>query len=133
MHEPTVFQINLLRALYLLVAVGLGWVVMPGFFQSERIWGLHEGVVQCMLAAFWACSVLGVRYPLQMLPVLIWEIIWKGAWLIWVAVPLWMQGKMDEPTWAVATAVLGVLIMPIFIPWKYLYQNYLQKSGDAWR
>lgn len=133
MNEVSLTRIYLLRALYLLVVVGLGLVVMPGFIQQEKNWELNEGIVKCMLAAFWASSILGLRYPLQMLPVLIWELFWKCAWLITIAVPLWVYGHMDEPTWAVAYATLWVVIVPFCIPWKFVYTHYLQKSGDAWR
>jgi len=34
-----------------------------------------EAAVACMLAAFLALSVLGSRYPLQMLPLLMWELL----------------------------------------------------------
>jgi hypothetical protein len=36
-----------------------------------------EDVVQGMLAAFSALSLLGLRYPLQMLPLLLWEMLWR--------------------------------------------------------
>lgn len=133
MHEVSQFQLYLLRALYLLIVIGLGWVVIPGIIQQDKTWELNQGVVQCMLAAFWAASVLGLRYPLQMLPVLLWELIWKCTWLITVAAPLWIHGHMDEPTWGVASAVLGVVIIPFAIPWPYVYKHYLHKSGDPWR
>lgn len=133
MHDISLLRLYLLRALYLLVVVGLGVVVMPGVVHHENSWELNQGVVQCMLAAFWATSILGLRYPLQMLPVLIWELAWKCTWLIVVAIPLWMRGQMDEPTWAVASAVLWVVIIPFVIPWRYVFKNYLQKSGDNWR
>jgi hypothetical protein len=133
MNEVSLVRLYLLRALYLLVVVGLGVVVMPGIIHHDKPWELNEGVVQCMLAAFWASSVLGLRYPLQMLPVLIWELLWKCAWLIVVAAPLWTHGYMDESTWSVASAVLWVVIIPFVIPWQFVYRNYLQKNGDAWR
>ena len=58
-----------------------------------------------MLAAFGALSALGLRCPLQMLPVLLWELLWKSIWLIVVAVPLWSAGRMDQTTWTMASAI----------------------------
>lgn len=133
MNDVSLFRLYLLRALYLLVAVGLGVVVMPSVIHHKEPWELQQGVVQCMLAAFWASAILGLRYPLQMLPVLIWELLWKCTWLGVVAAPLWIRGQMDEPTWGVASAVLGVVIIPFVIPWKFVLKNYLRKSGDRWR
>ena len=55
-------------------------------------------------------SVLGLRYPLQMLPLLLWELVWKTIWLIVVAAPLWSAGSMDEATRSTAFAVLWVVV-----------------------
>jgi hypothetical protein len=92
-----------------------------------------EGVVQFMLAAFSALCILGLRYPLQMLPVLLWEILWKSMWLILVALPLWYSGTMDESTWGTASACLLVVIFPFGIPWRYVFAHYLKRRSDRWR
>ncbi|RCW48382.1 hypothetical protein [Paenibacillus prosopidis] len=133
MNEVSLFRLYFLRAFYLLVVVGLGIVVWPGVIHHEKPWELMEGVVQCMLVAFWALSVLGLRYPLQMLPVLLWELVWKSIWLIVVALPLWSAGQMDESTWAVASSCLLVVILPFVIPWRFVFANYVKKRGDRWR
>lgn len=133
MNDVSLFRLYLLRALYLLVAVGLALVVWPGIIHHNRPWELMEGVVQCMLASFALMSALGVRYPLQMLPVLLWELVWKTIWLVIVAMPLWMAGQMDQPTWEIASAVLLVVAFPFVIPWSYVFANYVRKSGDRWQ
>jgi hypothetical protein len=133
MNEVSLFRLYLLRALYLLIVVGLGVVIWPGVIHHEKPWQLMEGVVVCMLAAFSALSVLGLRYPLQMLPILLWEFVWKIMWLILVATPLWIAGTMDEATWGVATSVLWVVIIPFVIPWRYVFAHYVKKPADRWR
>jgi hypothetical protein len=133
MTEISLFRLYLLRALYLLIVVGLGLVVWPGVIHHEKPWELMEGVVACMLAAFSALSLLGLRYPLQMLPLLLWELVWKSIWLIVVALPLWSAGQMDEATWATASACLLVVIIPFVIPWRYVFAHYAKKRGDRWR
>ncbi|WP_296001300.1 hypothetical protein [Rugamonas sp.] len=132
MNDVTLFRLYLLKALYLMVAVGLGLVVWPGVIHHTRPWELMEGVVQCMLASFGLLSALGLRYPLQMLPVLLWEMAWKTIWLLVVAMPLWLSGRMDQATWAMASDVLVVVIFPFVVPWSYLFKNYVSKSGDRW-
>ncbi|MEO6920767.1 MAG: hypothetical protein ABI171_17430 [Collimonas sp.] len=134
MNDVSLFRLYLLRALYLLIVVGLGTVVIwPGFIRHHKPWELMEGVVQCMLAAFWTLSILGLRYPLQMLPVLLWELAWKSIWLVVVAAPLWSAGKMDDATLAMAITILWVVIVPFVIPWRYVFAYYVQKRGDRWR
>lgn len=133
MHEVSLFRLYLLRAVYLIIAVGLGLVIWPTIIHHSKPWELMGGVVNCTLGAFGLLCALGVRYPLQMLPILFWEMIWKFMWLFLVARPLWLTGQMDEETWGVATACLVVLIIPPAIPWRYVYHHYIAKSADRWR
>ncbi|HTD28749.1 MAG TPA: hypothetical protein VK660_05120 [Xanthomonadaceae bacterium] len=132
MNEVSTFRLYLLRAMYLLIVVGLGIVVWPGVVHHDKPWELMQGVVACMLAAFSALSVLGLRYPLQMLPLLLWELVWKTIWLIVVALPLWSAGTMDEGTRSIAVTVLWVVIIPFVIPWRHVYAHYMKKPGDRW-
>ncbi|MCC4587992.1 hypothetical protein LL962_12910 [Xanthomonas sp. NCPPB 1067] len=63
-----------LRAGYLLLVVGLGVQVWPGIVLRHDAWELMEGVVQCMLGAIGLLALLGLRSPLKMLPLLLFEI-----------------------------------------------------------
>ena len=55
-NEVSLFRLYLLRALYLLIVVGLGIVRWPEVIQQviyqEKDWERMEGVVACMLTAF---------------------------------------------------------------------------------
>jgi hypothetical protein len=137
MNEVSLLRLYLLRALYLLIVMGLAIVQWPEvlhqFINQEKSWELMEGVVACMLTAFSALSILGLRYPLQMLPLLLWELVWKSIWLIVVALPLWSAGQMDESTWATVSACLIVVIFPFVIPWRFVFAHYVKKRGDRWR
>ncbi|HOY22508.1 MAG TPA: hypothetical protein PK002_05105 [Cellvibrio sp.] len=133
MSEISLSRLYLLRALYLFIVVGLGLAVMPGIISHAHQWGLMEGVVNAMLAAFWVLSMVGLRYPLQMPPILFWELLWKLVWLISVAMPLWLSGQMDEATWQMAIGILMVVIIPFAIPWSYVWANYVRKPSDRWR
>jgi hypothetical protein len=132
-NTVSLFRLYVLRAMYLLIVVGLGVVVWPGVIHRARPWELMEGVVACMLAAFSALCVLGLRYPLRMLPLLMWEMLWKAIWLIDVALPAWRAGAMDAATGRVASDCLLVVIIPLVIPWRYMFDHYLKKAGDRWR
>ncbi|MBB3110061.1 CHASE2 domain-containing sensor protein [Paenibacillus phyllosphaerae] len=137
MNEVSLFRLYVLRAAYLLIAVGLCVQVWPGVISTaihpDQGWELMEGVVQCMLAAFAVLCLLGVRYPLQMLPILLWELLWKSLWLLIVALPAWANGQMDESVWATTFACLLVVIVPIAMPWRYFVDKYMLRSGDRWR
>ena len=132
MHQVSLFRLYLLRALYLLIVVGLGIYVWPSIFQHEKPWNLMEGVETCMLLAFSALSIFGLRYPLQMIPLLLWELIWKIIWLGAIAMPLWLSGQMDASTRACVSEIMFVVIIPFVIPWRYVFLHYVQKQGDRW-
>jgi hypothetical protein len=130
--EVSLLRLYLLRGGYLLIVVGLGITKWPEFINRSGSWELMEGIVQCMLLAFWALCVLGLRYPLQMLPVLLWELAWKTVWLIIVALPIWTSGRMDDATMDMVTANLWVVVFPFVIPWRFVFANYAKKHGDRW-
>ncbi len=136
MTEISVFRLNLLRAGYLLLVVGLGITLWPSILDLSRTWGLTHGVVVSMLgamSALAALAALGLKYPLQMLPLLFFEMGWKTLWLLRVALPLWSADKLDAATLQTVYECLGVVIFPIIIPWPYVFRTYFKKAGDPWR
>jgi uncharacterized membrane protein len=132
MTQVSLWRLYALRATYLFVAVGLGVEIWPGIIYHYRPWELMQGVVCCVLAAVSVLAVMGLRYPLQMLPLLLFELIWKSIWLAVVAVPLWLTHQMDAQTWSTAAACLLGVIFPFVIPWRHVFENYLMKRGDRW-
>lgn len=133
MPHVSLFRLYSLRAVYLLIALGLALVVWPGVIEHAQPWGLSQGVVKCMLAAFSLMCVIGIRYPLQMLPVLFWEMTWKSIWLLIVALPAWQGGTMDDTTMGTAIECSVAIIIPLAMPWRYVYARYIRQSGDRWR
>ena len=92
-----------------------------------------NSVVCSLLAAVSVLAAVGIRYPLQMLPVLLFEILWKSIWLIVVALPLWSANQIDARTWqTVRDCLYGAILIPL-IPWRYVVSEYVAKSGDRWR
>ena len=132
MNEVSLVRLYMLRAVYLIIAVGLGMLVWPGVLHHDKPWGLWPGVVNCMLAAFGALCALGVRYPLQMLPVLLWELTWKIIWILVVALPQYRAGQMDDGTLAILSQCVVVVIIPLALPWRYVFHKYLRQTGDRW-
>ncbi|WP_172455411.1 hypothetical protein [Paenibacillus sp. BIHB 4019] len=48
-------------------------VAIEQIIQQEKSWELMDGAVACMLTCFSVLSILGLRYPLLMLPLLLIE------------------------------------------------------------
>jgi len=133
MTDVSTFRLYLMRALYLLIFVGLGSEIWPVMIH-HRPWDLMHGVACSLLAALSALMALGIRYPLQMLPLLLYELLWKAIWLAAVALPLWSAHQLDPNTMeTVKACLMGIVLCPIVIPWPYVLANYVKKPGDRWR
>jgi len=133
LKEVSLFRLYVLRAMYLFIVVGLGAYLWPGVLDPGKRWELMEGQASCMLAAFSLLCVFGLRYPLQMLPVLLWEVSWKTLWLILVPLPQWLAGHVDESIKPSIFACSMVVLVYVAIPWPYVFAHYVQARGDRWR
>jgi hypothetical protein len=129
----SLLRLYALRIVYLMIAVLMGAQIWPVIFHHRLTWDIMHGVGVAMLGAMTALSVLGLRYPLQMLPLLFVEFAWKTIWLISVALPLWQAGLIDADTAETVKACAMGIIFPIVIPWGYVWRNYVTKPGDRWR
>lgn len=135
MNEVSQFRLNMLRALYLLIVVGLALTVWPQVFASKKpfaLWEFFRGVETCMLAAFWLLCALGIRYPLQLLPILLWELIWKTIWLLTVPLPLWLNGTFNDKLLPDVFAIGMVVLVYLALPWSYVVRHYVKKQGEPW-
>ena len=127
----SLLRLYVLRATYLLLVVGVGAMVVPPILSHEPT---ARGVIPSLLAGMWLLSFLGLRYPLQMLPVLLFEFAWKTVWFLVFGLPQWLSGARP-PTFAddFFAIALGVVLMPIVIPWPYVWRRYVVAPGERWR
>lgn len=132
-QEPSLFRLTLLRAGYLLLVVGLGLTVWPSLVNLSKPFELMHGVVAAMLGAMALLAVLGLRYPLQMLPLLFFELTWKTIWLVRIALPLWHAHRLDADATETAYDCLMAVIFLVVIPWGYVARHYVVKPADRWR
>lgn len=131
--EVSIFRLYLLRAFYLFIVIGLALTIWPQIINYSKEWSLWRGVGCSLLGAVSILAALGIRYPLAMLPVLFFELIWKAIWLIAVAYPLWSADQMDAAHLETAQNCVVAVIIPFVIPWKYVWMHYVRKSGDRWK
>ena len=129
----SVRRLNLMRLGYLVMAVGLAVTKWPLLINRNESWPLFEGVTTYMLVAMGLLSFLGLRYPVKMLPILLFEVAWKLIWLTAVALPLWTADRMDPATSEVASRNFWVVVVLAVIPWRYVVTQYVTKQGDPWR
>ena len=132
MSEVSTFRLYLLRAGYSYIAVGLAIFELPALLHPENLSRL-DAVVLSMLGAFALLSVLGIRYPLKMLPLLFFEFVWKSIWVVAFGLPLLLSGGLGPETTETLTGVLmGVVLVPLVTPWGYVFKHYLRAPGDRW-
>src|ERR1700741_1319800 len=125
MSEVTTFRLYLLRAMYLLIAVGLGITIWPSILSPPENLSHMGSVVRSVLGAVSLLAVLGIRYPLKMLPLLFFELLWKTIWVLVFGLPLWYAQKLDAGTQETLQAcLLGVVLVPLVMPWGHVYRHY---------
>lgn len=129
--DVSLARLYVLRAAYLLLVIGLGAMIAPSLLRHDP---MARGVIPSLLGGVWLLAFLGLRYPLRMLPLLMFELAWKTVWLISYGLPQWSAGQMP-PTFAedLQAIVAGVILMPIVIPWGYVWRQYVLQPGDRWR
>ena len=133
MPEVTTFRLYLLRAMYLLMAVGLGITIWPGILHHPTGVEHMRGVVRSLLGAVCLLAVLGIRYPLKMLPLLFFELVWKTIWVLAFGLPLWTAHQLDPDTLETLKATLmGVVLVPPAMPRLRPATSPPPSSRTAW-
>jgi hypothetical protein len=128
------YRLYLLRALYLLIGVAQGAQTWPAIIHHARPWDFWHGVGMCFLGALTALSLLGVRYPVRMMPLLFFEFAWKLLWVLAIWLPLALAHNVDPDAADNAFSIfLGVILVPLVLPWGYVWRNYVAAPADRWR
>lgn len=123
---------NLMRSGYLLMVVGLAIVKWPLLGQAPDL-PLFEGVTLCLLTAMSFLALLGLRHPVKMLPVLLFETTWKLLWLGLVALPNAMSGDMSTAMTEIVVSCSVVLVIIAVTPWGYVWREYGRATAEPWR
>ncbi len=114
MPEVSIIRLYLLRATYLLFVVGLGFQIWPGILHPPKDLEHMRGVVRSLLAAVSLLAALGIRYPLKMLPLLFFELVWKSIWVLTIGLPLWSSNQLGPDTGETLNACLmGIALFPL--------------------
>lgn len=134
MTEVPLWRLYLLRAIYAFMAFGIAMTQWPAIITHGNNWTILAGAARCLLGAIGLLALLGIRYPLRMLPLLIFEFVWKAIWFLAVARPLWWAGLITpEVMETVFACGMGVVLVPLVLPWRYVWANYVTAPGDRWR
>ncbi len=127
-EKPPKFRLVLMRGLYLLTFVGLAFETWEYLlFPSEPV-DYITGVAFSFWASYATLMVLGVRYPIKMLPLLFLQLAYKATWALSVYLPMksseHITPEAESFYWICITAVIIDIIV---IPWGYVFNNYIKK------
>lgn len=76
-------------------------------------------LVGCLWLAIAVLSILGLWRPLTFSPVLLLQLIYKGCWLLVVALPA-MRNNQGYPSGMATFFLVWVIVLPFVIPWAEL-------------
>jgi hypothetical protein len=131
-RKVSLFHLYGLRILFLLMALFLVGTIGPRLLEPPPT--LMTGAARALFVALGLLAALGVRYPLRMLPLMLFELTWKSLWLAFIGLPLWAAGRLDpDSAQTFFEVAVGVVLVPIVTPWRYVYENYVRRPGDRWR
>lgn len=130
--ELSLTRLYLMRGGFALMFVGLVVKKWPLLADIQTM-PLFEGVTLALLVAMSLLALLGLRHPVKLLPVLLFETTWKLLWLSLVALPTAMNGDMSPDMSQVAVNCSLVVLIIVAIPWRYVWTQYVRASGDRWR
>lgn len=129
-HEVSLARLYIMRAVALLGVWGLFATVQTLFEHAP----LDRGVHKALIAGLWLMAIFAIRYPLKMIPVLLFELVWKTIWLIFFGLPQYWSGvgspRLGEDLWAIG---VFPIVCVLVIPWGYVWRHYVTATGDRWR
>lgn len=124
-------RLYILRAAYALIAFAQLSMTGPALFVHEPT---ARGVITSMIVGMCLVDLLGIKYPRQMLPMLLFEFAWKYVWILTFGLPQWLSGQQPSTFAEDFPAILfGVVLMPFVIPWGFVWRHYVKAPGDRWR
>ena len=134
LSEVSTLRLYLLRAMYLFIAVGLVLTVWPDIVAPSDTIANAKTVIRSLLGALALLSAPGLRYPLQMIPVLLFELLWKIIWVVAFALRMFLHQGLDQyATETLFACLLGLVLVPLALPWGYVFRHYLAARSEPWR
>ena len=131
--KPGLIRLYTLRICYLILAVGLGLVIWPSVVSHTSDFAIRNGAQMSLLAGIGLVALLGLRYPVKMIPLLLFELTWKIIYMVAFALPLWSAHQINAAVASdIAACALVIIFLPL-MPWGYVVKEFAAAPGDRWR
>lgn len=118
-----------LKIIYVANIIVAGWISITSIFspKNSAITVFQNAyqptevirLVGCLWLAIAVLSILGLWRPISFSPILLVQLIYKGTWLLVVALPA-IKDKQPYPTGMAMFFLIWVLVLPFVIPWTEL-------------
>jgi len=125
LQSPPNWRLHLMRALFFLNFISLAfdnWSAV--LFPTEQM-DVLSGVAISFWAGFAMLNLIGVRFPIKMLPILLLQLLYKSAWILGTYLPAKASGVIDpsiqEFLWI---CIGGVVLNLLIIPWGFVYREF---------
>lgn len=116
-----------LKIIYIANILVAGWISITSIFnpitasatifQNAYSSSDHIRLIGCLWLSIAVISVLGLFKPVTFAPILLVQLIYKGTWLLAVALPAETQ-KKPYPNGMALFFLVWVIVLPFVIPWK---------------
>lgn len=115
-----VYMANIIVAGY----IGITSLFFPKLSSSTIFQNSYQAteiirLVGCLWFAIAILSLFGLWRPMTFSPVLLLQLIYKGSWLLVVAIPA-IKNNQTYPSGMVTFFLVWVLVLPFVIPWTEL-------------
>ncbi len=116
-----------LKIVYIANIIVAGWISITSVFNPNKsVTTVFQNAYQptevirlvgCLWLAIAILSILGLWRPISFSPILLVQLIYKGTWLLVVAMPA-IKNKQPYPTGMALFFLIWVLVLPFVIPWS---------------
>ena len=122
------WRLHVMRGLYFLNFISLAFDNWSMILFPEGSVDTLTGVTTSFWAAFSVLNLLGVRFPLKFVPILLLQLLYKAAWIVGTYRPANILGSLSEDLntffWV---CIAGIFLNLLIIPWKFVYVEYFEK------
>jgi hypothetical protein len=130
-QEVSLARLYVIRVGALAGVISLGSNNLPALISPDPV---GRGMITAILGGLCVMAAIGILHPLKMVPILLFEFVWKTIWLVDFGAQQWLSGQrpptFDEDFLAIG---VGVILMPLVIPWTYVWRQYVTARSERWR
>ena len=118
--------IYLLRPLYTLMFLFLSYDSWAHIIHHTGSWDPANSAAWFMWASCAGIAFIGILRPLKMLPIVLFGIVYKTAWLVVVAYPLYHRNELTGmPAEGVPDYFMLVILPTVAMRWRYFFRTYI--------